>query len=105
MNRKSSLIMMVTFLVIIVGLSFGSMLLPDQSFSENENRYLAEAPSFSVKNFMSGKFQKDMENTIQTFLLIQKECQIFLKHKKKQFKTEKVCGNREVYQSISAHVR
>ena len=40
------------------------LLLPDRQYSENENRYLAAAPEFSVKALFSGSFTADFENYI-----------------------------------------
>lgn len=44
------------FLVIVIGISLFGVLLPDQTYSENENRGLAGFPAFSVSALLSGKW-------------------------------------------------
>lgn len=46
MREKSRIIL---FLVLIFGLTIGSLLVKPKAFSEEENRYLAEKPEFSWK--------------------------------------------------------
>ena len=41
---------------LILGLSAAFLVLPERSFSENENRVLAEKPDFTVRNIFSGSF-------------------------------------------------
>lgn len=47
--------------VILVGLSVGSLLLPDAVFSANENRYLKQAPTLTWDSLMSGTYTADVE--------------------------------------------
>lgn len=49
------------FCVFIFGFGAAMLILPDAEFSDNENRYLAQAPELSVENFFSGKFGSDFE--------------------------------------------
>ena len=46
-----------TFAVMIVMLAviIGSAVLPDRDKSENENRFLTQAPSFSIEDILSGE--------------------------------------------------
>ena len=47
--------------VILVGLSVGSLLLPDSAFSANENRYLKQAPRLTWDALMHGSYTADVE--------------------------------------------
>lgn len=60
--KKTKLIMALAFLLVIGFLTVAGWLTKDRDFSENENRYLAERPKFSIDNFMSGKFQDGLES-------------------------------------------
>lgn len=51
-----------TFLVLIGGISIGSLIVKDREFSPNENRYLSKAPKCSVGRVLSGEFQEDLES-------------------------------------------
>ncbi|MBR4279186.1 MAG: hypothetical protein IKT34_03310, partial [Clostridia bacterium] len=47
----------VTFFCAIVGIfSVAFLIIPDRDFSEQENRHLQQAPSFSKESFFSGEF-------------------------------------------------
>jgi hypothetical protein len=52
-----------TFAVMIVMLAviIGSAVLPDRDKSENENRFLTQAPSFSIEDILSGEYQEKLE--------------------------------------------
>ena len=50
------------FILIMVLLSVGSLLLPDREMSENENRYLTQAPKLSTGDILSGKFETQLED-------------------------------------------
>lgn len=52
------------FLFMIFGISIGSMLVPQKAFSENENRFLATKPEFTLKALYSGDYTKEYENYI-----------------------------------------
>lgn len=47
--------------VILLGLSVGSLLLPDAAFSANENRYLKQAPKLTWDSLMAGTYTADAE--------------------------------------------
>ena len=49
---------------IVLGFFLAGLLLPDQSFSENENKVLAQLPKFSWNNLVSGKFSTDYEKYV-----------------------------------------
>lgn len=51
--------MFLLLLVVFMGLN---RFLPDQSFSEEENRYLTERPKFSAAGFLDGRFEERYES-------------------------------------------
>jgi len=62
-NRKE-LAPLLAIGVILLGLSAASLLLPDQAFSANENRYLQQKPKLTWQSLMSGDFTADAEDYI-----------------------------------------
>ena len=58
--KKIQICTCVFFLVFVFGFSL-LQLLPDQSFSDRENRVLAQLPSVSIKALASGEFADEME--------------------------------------------
>ena len=46
--KKSDGLLLLGSVIFIAFLSLGTFLLPDKAFSENENRYLQEAPELSL---------------------------------------------------------
>lgn len=52
------------FLFMIFGISIGSMLVPEKVFSENENRFLATKPKFTLKALYTGDYTLEYENYI-----------------------------------------
>lgn len=59
LNRTQ--ILSILFLIIIFGFSILSFLIPDKQKSVEENRILAQAPSFSNQTYFEGRFQKKLE--------------------------------------------
>ncbi|MBR6472521.1 MAG: hypothetical protein IKS99_02175 [Firmicutes bacterium] len=47
--------------IVVVILSLGSLLTPDRQMSENENRYLTQAPELTVSNILEGKYESQLE--------------------------------------------
>lgn len=67
---KTSKIMMILTACLVIGIvSAGSFLTKDREFSENENRYLAEAPEFSWDKVLEGEFQADLESYLNDQIL------------------------------------
>ena len=66
---KNSYIVTGAFLLVIGGISVGSLLAKDRDFSPNENRYLSGVPTFSVDRIFSGDFQEDLENYLNDQIL------------------------------------
>lgn len=58
---KRALPPLLAMALILVGLSVGSLLLPDSAFSANENRYLKQAPRLTWDALMHGSYTADVE--------------------------------------------
>ena len=64
MNRTTNRAQSLVF-ILFLGLFFVlNLVLPDRSFSEQENRYLQTAPRFSFSELFSGKFTKNYEDYV-----------------------------------------
>ena len=63
--KKARLTIVIVFIAFLVLISGGSLLMKDRKFSPNENRYLAEPPTLSVDNILSGKFQDGLEDYLR----------------------------------------
>ncbi len=61
MKRVFSIITISVCGLLLVALGVGIFALPQQSFSDNENRYLKETPSFSVDTLLNGEYTADFE--------------------------------------------
>ena len=62
MSPKTDLMSSIIFVVFIIVFGFLFIILPDASFSENENRNLAQAPKTTLKTVFDGSFESDFEN-------------------------------------------
>ena len=60
MPRIVDIITCAAFSIIILGLTLWFVLLPDQEFSADENRYLQTAPEVSLKTITEGTFMREM---------------------------------------------
>ncbi len=58
---KRELPPLIAVAVILLGLSMATLLLPDRTFSPNENRYLQQAPRLTADRLFSGKFTEEAE--------------------------------------------
>jgi len=54
----------VIYVFLIFSLALLGLILPDRTFSENENRYLETLPSFSLKTLFDGSYTADFESYI-----------------------------------------
>jgi hypothetical protein len=88
--KKSGIGISLAFLVMAAGIGVCSLFAKDRTFSENENRYLETAPVFSVRNFLSGDYQKKLETYLQD--------QIWLRDGWITVKTavQKACGDTDI---------
>ena len=59
-NRRADIFMIVLFLCLIFIPAILFWILPDKKISEDENRSLQQAPTFSIDNLVSGKFTSSM---------------------------------------------
>lgn len=64
MKKIQHYIPIIWFLLVIFGFEIWFFLLKDQTFSVNENRYLAQAPTLSVESILSGTYMSDAENYV-----------------------------------------
>lgn len=58
---KKNLLMIILFFIIIIGLPIATIILPDEKFSENENRFLAEIPKADLISIQNEKFMNGVE--------------------------------------------
>ncbi|MDD6189785.1 MAG: DHHW family protein [Clostridiales bacterium] len=64
MKKRSSIVQIAVFSVFIAALSILCLVTPSKEFSQQENRYLDQAPKFSFESLFSGKFIKDFEDYV-----------------------------------------
>ena len=64
MSKKENYITIVLFFAFICAFSIAFWIVPDKAFSDNENRYLNEAPSVSGEKIVSGEFMEDWEDYV-----------------------------------------
>lgn len=69
MKKKNDLILIGSAAALILLLSVGTLLCPDVSFSENENRYLQEKPDLTLNNVLTGRFEQQMEDYLSDQIL------------------------------------
>lgn len=60
--KKYNLLTTILFCLYLGGIAVVSLLLPDQSFSEMENRNLRTRPELTLNRFTSGRFMTEAEN-------------------------------------------
>lgn len=70
MMSKARVISAVLFFAIILIVPILLLVLPKQTFSENENRVLAEFPEFSWESIQSGKFMKGIDDYLSDHFLM-----------------------------------
>ncbi len=61
LSNRAKWVQTILFLAMIGGFFLLNLLLPDRSFSEQENRYLQTAPQFSFASLFSGRFTDKFE--------------------------------------------
>lgn len=90
MKQKENISLCVLFIVAIWLVPIVVFLSGDREFSENENRYLAGRPVFSMDNILSGKFMEDTQKFLDDQFPAREAC-ISLKTDIQRF-----LGNREI---------
>ncbi|MGI6751179.1 MAG: DHHW family protein [Anaerovoracaceae bacterium] len=58
---KKDIILLIGFFTILIAYLLSALISPDKTFSENENRYLSQAPEVSGKTIFEGSFMDDFE--------------------------------------------
>ena len=61
MDRIYNLLITILFCAFLGGIALAGILMPDQSFSEMENRNLRQLPELTANKFTSGRFMTEME--------------------------------------------
>ena len=64
MSKKYSIFITALFCAFIFGFGIAHFILPDQDFSEQENRYLSQFKAPTLNTLRSGKFMEDFEDYI-----------------------------------------
>ena len=64
MNKSTHLLITLLFCLFLGGIAFISILIPDKSFSEMENRNLRPFPELTWNKFTSGRFMTEAENYV-----------------------------------------
>lgn len=61
-SQRRELVPLLAIAIVLVGLSVASLLMPDRTFSANENRYLQQVPTLTWKTLMDGSFTQKAED-------------------------------------------
>ncbi len=61
---KKSKIFFIIFIIVWASLIILNFIIPSESFSQQENRYLATIPEFNFKDLVSGRYIESMDNYI-----------------------------------------
>ena len=62
MKKSHNLLITILFCLFLGGIALSSILMPDQSFSEMENRNLRPIPELTANKFTSGRYMTEMED-------------------------------------------
>ena len=62
MSKKHNLLIAILFSLFLGGMAMASILMPDKSFSEMENRNLRPLPELTANKFTSGRFMTEAED-------------------------------------------
>lgn len=75
MNKMkiSGIIRIIMFCFVIFGCAVITIILPDTTYSDRENRELAQMPKLTKASFLSGKFQEKFENYINDQFIFRDE--------------------------------
>lgn len=63
-GKWNTCVTVAAFLIFIFAFTVASIVKPDRNFSSSENRYLAQRPKLTVKEFFAGTFSEDYEEYI-----------------------------------------
>lgn len=83
-------IFFIMFMLMWVTLIILNIIIKSPSFSEQENRYLAKMPNFTIEKLLNGKYQEELDNYINdhfifrnTWLKIKSGAEILLRKNRK----------------------
>ena len=69
MKKRTDFLVTAVFLLFLVGMAAVSLVLPDRSFSEMENRNLRPVPELTAKRFTSGRYMTEAEEYVSDQIL------------------------------------
>ena len=64
MSKRQAGGVIITFLVLIFGFSLATLILPEKTFSERENRTLSVTPEVTIESVLDGSFEEDYEDSL-----------------------------------------
>lgn len=83
-------IFFIIFMLVWVTLIILNIIVKSPAFSEQENRYLAKMPNFTIEKLLNGKYQEELDNYINdhfifrnTWLKIKSGVEILLRKNRK----------------------
>lgn len=77
MNKRASIVYMVTFLTIIFGFGIATLIVPDRSFSTSENRLLSKLPSYHINSLFAKSFYEDINQYFNDQLVLRDQMVVF----------------------------
>lgn len=60
-GKHVNIFLIFTVMIVMLIMIIGSAVLPDRDKSDNENRFLTQAPAFNAEDILSGEFQSQLE--------------------------------------------
>ena len=70
MKKRYTFLMTAVFVLFLAGIAVCSLLRPDRSFSEMENRNLRPVPELTAKRFTSGRYMQEAEEYVSDQILL-----------------------------------
>ena len=70
MKKRTDFLVTAVFLLFLVGMAAVSLVLPDRSFSEMENRNLRPVPELTAKRFTSGRYMTEAEEYVSDQIVL-----------------------------------
>lgn len=68
-KQLGSIVVAIVFLVLLFGMSIGSILAKDREFSEVENRVLSKQPEFTMQSLLDGTYGEELEKYLSDQLI------------------------------------
>ena len=60
-NQRFYKLLFISFLLVLTAITAINLFIPDQTYSETENRMLTERPAFTAAGFLDGRYPKKYE--------------------------------------------